>query len=195
MADREDHRTLEVLEEISIDQRVTQRTLSQRLGMSLGMANLYMKRLAKKGYIKITTVPGKRLLRYMLTPQGLSEKTRLTYEFAEYSLRFLRGARGHMRAELSGLAERGMRRVVFCGDGELAELAYLSLEECGLDLVGVVTHAKTRGHFLGRDVQPFSALADLDWDAVIVFSEEDRDRVVERVPDDARVILLTPGPV
>ena len=90
---------------------------------------------------------------------------------------------------------RGMRRVVFCGDGELAELAYLSLEECGLDLVGVVTHAKTRGHFLGRDVQPFSALADLDWDAVIVFSEEDRDRVVERVPDDARVILLTPGPV
>src|SRR3972149_11780655 len=101
---REEHRTLEVLEEISNDHAVTQRSLSARLGISLGMANLYLKRLAHKGYIKITTVPGRRLLRYMLTPKGFAEKARLTYQFAEYSLRFLRGARATLRERFEQLS-------------------------------------------------------------------------------------------
>jgi len=192
---REAQRTLEVLEEIANDQRVTQRSLSRRLGISLGMANLYLKRLARKGYIKITTVPGKRLLRYMLTPQGLAEKTRLTYEFAEYSYRFLRGARRHMRGRLEQLAREGVRRVVLCGTSELAELAYLGVEECGLELAGVVTPGKARGRFLGRDVRPLGALREMDFDAVVAFSEEDSARIAAALPEGSRAVLLTPGPV
>jgi DNA-binding MarR family transcriptional regulator len=206
MVARDSHRTLELLEEISNDQRVTQRSLSSQLGISLGIANLYLKRLAKKGYIKMTTVPGQRLLRYMLTPQGLSEKSRLTYEFAAYSYRFLRSARSHMCSEFERLKQAGLRRVVLCGTGELAELAYLAMAESGLELAGVVAapvvspaggrieRKEPRHHFLGRQVLPFAALGGLQFDGVVAFSEEERAAVAPHVPGGKELVVLTPGP-
>lgn len=189
----EAHRTLEVLEEISSDERVTQRSLSRRLGISLGMANIYLKRLVRKGYIKVTTVPGKRLLRYMLTRQGLAEKTRLTYEFAEYSYRFLRSARSNMLAAFKRLSEQGVRRVGFLGTGELAELAYLALVESDLTLVGVVSSDGAPASFLGHKVLRPSALREMDVDAIAVFSPEDLRWAAEKVGQRIRLICLAPG--
>lgn len=192
---RDSHRTLEVLEEISTDGRVTQRTLSHRLGISLGIANLYMKRLAKKGYIKITTVPGKRLLRYMLTPQGLAEKTRLTYEFASYSYRYLGSARRQIHGEFERLRQEGVQRVVLCGTGELSELAYLSMVESGLELAGVVAEKSGGRKFLGREVAAFNALPQMAFDAVIALSQAELLSVAQFIPDGKRVALVGPAAV
>lgn len=63
-------RDLLLLSEVERDGAVTQRSLSTKLGVALGLTNLYLKRLARKGYIKITTIPSHRA-RYLLTPQGL----------------------------------------------------------------------------------------------------------------------------
>ena len=54
-------RELELLTEISEDQGVTQRALAKKLGIALGLTNLYIKRLARKGYIKIVNVKRSRL--------------------------------------------------------------------------------------------------------------------------------------
>jgi hypothetical protein len=193
---RESHRTLEVLEEISANRDVTQRSLSHRLDISLGMANLYLRRLAKKGDIKITTVPGKRLLRYMLTPQGFATKSKLTYEFATYSYRYLRGAREHMRQELEQLKQEGRERVVLCGQGELAEIAYLAMLEGGLKLAGVVAGSggvKAGSHqtFLGHQVVPCESLKALEFDAVVAFSNEDGQAIAPFVTNQ-RMVLLAP---
>ena len=110
-------RDLEILTAIAEGHPLTQRDLAERMGIALGLANLYLKRLARKGFIKITDFPRKpaarKRLRYLLTPQGISEKTRLTYEHVAYSL--------------SLLPEGGMKRIALCGTGEAAELAYLTL--------------------------------------------------------------------
>ncbi len=184
-------RTLSMLREIDSDERVTQRSLSRRVGISLGLANVYLKRLAKKGYIKITTVPGSRLLRYMLTPQGVKEKTRLTFEFALYSLQFIRDARRHMREQLKGLADAGAKRVAICGTSELAELACLALQELGLELAGVVSASRVQGSFLGSSVIAVDQIDTIDFDAVLAFSEEERLAVVDCVADGRPVLLLT----
>jgi len=189
----DDQRTREVLEEIVGDRELTQRTLSQRIGMSLGMANLYLKRLARKGLIKITTVPGRRLLRYMLTPKGLAEKARLTYEFAEYSLRFLQTGREYMRKRFRRLAEAGRMHVVFCHDPQLAErgeLAYLALVECGLQLAGVVSRTESPDTFLGREVRGLDALKRMRFDAVVAFCEADRQAVRKWVAKKQELVLL-----
>jgi len=189
----ETQRTLALLREIENHEHVTQRSLSKRLGISLGLANVYLKRLAKKGYIKITTVPSSRLLRYVLTPQGLQAKTRLTYEFARYSYQFIRDARRHMREELERLAERGVRRLVLCGTEELSELAYLAAEEAGLEVVAVVRGKQSRARFLGRAVLPPETLAGLDYDAVIAFSEEDAAAMRAYAGRGKEVLLLAGG--
>ena len=69
-------RDLLLLSEVERDGAVTQRSLSTKLGVALGLTNLYLKRLARKGYIKVTTIPSHRA-RYVLTPQGFAEESRL----------------------------------------------------------------------------------------------------------------------
>jgi len=113
--ERYQERELEILTAIGEGQPLTQRALAQRLGVALGLTNLYLKRLAKKGYIKIVEFPRKpaarKRLRYLLTPKGIAEKTRLTYEHVTYSLNLYRRARQTLREFLGLLPASGIKRI------------------------------------------------------------------------------------
>ena len=54
--DVEDRRNLQALEAIAADAQITQRTLAGRLGMALGLTNIYLRRLVRKGYVKCVNV-------------------------------------------------------------------------------------------------------------------------------------------
>src|SRR5215217_2505943 len=128
--DVESRRDLRLLEELEQEATITQRTLASRLGMALGLTNLYLKRLIRKGYVKCVTVAPNRLV-YLVTPRGLTRKARLTYEFMKYSLDFYRDARHHLRRSLTEAVGR-QRRVAIYGTGDAAELVFLLLKEMGL---------------------------------------------------------------
>src|SRR3972149_44659 len=102
-------RELELLTEIAKGQGVTQRALAKKLGMALGLTNLYIKRLARKGYVKIVNVKRSRL-KYLLTPRGIAEKARLAYQYVEYSLSYYTQLRETFRQRLSPLSLSGGRR-------------------------------------------------------------------------------------
>ena len=85
-------RGMGVLSAVESDAQVTQRKLSSELGIALGLANLYLKRCVRKGWIKIGQVPMRRYA-YYLTPQGFTEKARLTGEYLSWNLEFFRRAR------------------------------------------------------------------------------------------------------
>lgn len=161
------HRDLRLLEAVHQDSHVTQRSLASRLGIALGLANIYLKRMIRKGYIKVVNVQPNRIS-YLITPRGIAEKMRLTYEFMDYSLHLYSEVRQHLRTALQACAEAGTR-VAICGSGEAAELAYLSLKESGLEPVAVFD--VNGGHeFLGMPVRPVSEHAAVDYDLMIVAS-------------------------
>jgi DNA-binding MarR family transcriptional regulator len=159
-------RELEILSAIEEGTPLTQRLLAQRLGVAVGLTNLYLKRLAHKGLIKVAGFPkrpaARKRLRYVLTPRGLTEKTRLTYEHVAYALSLYRRTRQTLRESLARLPGDGRSRVALYGAGEAAELAYLTLKESGREPVGVYTE-EGGGHFIAFPVQK---LADLDPDSV-----------------------------
>ena len=161
-------RDLRLLEALHGDQKITQRSLSTKLGIALGLTNLYLKRLVRKGYVKCVTVPRNRM-RYLVTPRGIAEKTRLSYEFMEHSLRLYRETRQHLHSSLQGLVTDGCNRIAIYGTGEPAELAYISLKELGLEPVAVFD-AKSGGSFLGMPVRPLSQHISIDYDVMIVAS-------------------------
>ncbi|HKZ08685.1 MAG TPA: winged helix-turn-helix transcriptional regulator [Methylomirabilota bacterium] len=168
---RDAERDLEILTAIEEGHPLTQRALAQRLGVALGLANLYVKRLVTKGYVKVREFPSKpaarKRFRYVLTPRGVAEKSRLTYDYMTYSLSLYRRARTNLREAMAGLPERGMKRIALLGTGEAAELAYLTLREFGLEPVGVFA-PEAGGLFLGATVRPVADLAGEDLDGVIV---------------------------
>ena len=163
--DVEAHRDLRVLEAIQQNSRLTQRGLANKLGMALGLANIYLKRMIHKGYIKCVNVQPNRIS-YLITPRGIAEKARLTYEFMDYSLHLYGEVRQHLRTALHECAAAG-KRVAFCGSGEAAELAYLSLKESGLDPVAIFDQEGGRD-FLGIRVLPIADHASVEFDMIIV---------------------------
>src|SRR6187431_1134461 len=149
--DVEAHRDLRLLEAVHEDSRVTQRGLASKLGIALGLANIYLKRMIHKGYIKVVNVQPNRIT-YLITPRGIAEKVRLTYEFMDYSLHLYGVVRQHLREALQGCAD-AKKRVAIYGRGEAAEIAYLSLRECGLEPVAIFD-ATDGEDFLGVPVRP-----------------------------------------
>lgn len=171
---REGQRDLVLLSEVERNAAVTQRSLSSKLGVALGLTNLYLKRLARKGYIRIRASPGNRI-QYLLTPQGLGEKSRLTNQYIKYSLSYYRDIRIRLKGMLSPLDGVSGQRVVIYGTGELAELAYLSLRDLNLTCVGFVDGA-SRGSFLSYPVLTPDGLRDGQFDCVLIAD-------IERGPD------------
>lgn len=133
---KDDHLTLELLDAIEQRSDVSQRHLAAKLGIALGLTNSYLKRCARKGYVKVKEVPANRYL-YYLTPKGFAEKSRLTAQFLSTSLTFYRQS-AESCSELYLLCEhRGWRKVVLCGVSDLAEIAYTRSAANAVDVVGM----------------------------------------------------------
>ena len=89
--DPEESLTLEILDTVQRNEQLSQRHLSRQLGVALGLANSYLKRCVRKGWVKVQQAPANRYL-YYLTPTGFAEKSRLTAEYLSTSLGFYREA-------------------------------------------------------------------------------------------------------
>ncbi|MEW6408747.1 MAG: winged helix-turn-helix transcriptional regulator [Nitrospirota bacterium] len=187
---KDDEVTLRLLNEISQDSTLTQRKLSTRLGVALGLTNALIKRLVKKGYIKITTIPKNRI-KYLITPKGIKEKTRLTYEYTICSIHYLKNARENIVKSLSVLSKKGVNDVLFCGDGEMAELVHISLGECNLNLVGVIDDKKVGKSFHGHKISDFDDIDKLKFDAIIITSDRDEEgyynKLIEQHVDQDKI--------
>lgn len=167
---RSQYRELRVLEILSDGEPLTQRALATRLGVALGLANLYVKRLVRKGYLKCLNVQPNRI-RYLLTPQGMAEKARLTYAFIGYSLEMYSHARGQVREALRKAAAHGTARIAIFGAGEAAELTYLTLREQGFEPVAIFDHV-AGAPFLGHPVLAIADHAAVDFNILVVATLE-----------------------
>src|ERR1044072_2908662 len=180
--DVEAHRDLRLLEAVHEDSRVTQRGLASKLGIALGLANIYLKRMIHKGYIKCVNVQPNRIS-YLITPRGIAQKARLTYEFMDYSLHLYGEVRQHLRGVLQECAA-AHRRVAIYGRGEAAELAYLSLKEFGLEPVAIFDGESGREWVLGMPVRPISEHREVGFDLMISATlERSSDHVAALVRD------------
>ena len=88
MLDKSDY--LNILRQIKYSSKLTQRELATKLGFSLGKLNYCLKELKKKGLIKISNFEkNQNKLRYLyiLTPKGMTQKTRLTIRFMKLKMK------------------------------------------------------------------------------------------------------------
>jgi len=118
--DLEDPRKLELLEVLVDEPEVRQVDLATRLGVAAGTVNWLIKRLVSKGYIKVKRV-GQWRWRYLLTPQGIAEKARLTELYIHDSMSVYRRTRQEARMLLGQVRAEGCTRVYVDG-GEKNDL-------------------------------------------------------------------------
>jgi DNA-binding MarR family transcriptional regulator len=175
----QDLKYLQLVQELSEERGLTQRDLFLRLGMAQGLVNRYLKRLAQKGWIKLTTAPPKRML-YWLTPKGMTEKTRLTYEFVAHTYKLFREAHRNASNHLNRLAHDGIRRIVFYGAEPAAEVAAMSLVENRLTLAGIVDEDVKGTTFLDQKVLGIDELDQLNFDCILLVKHSRKDDSILR---------------
>ena len=131
------YRELRLLLEVEDKPDATQRELSQRVGIALGLTNVMLRNLAQKGYLRSTQANWKRWL-YALTPEGFSHKIRLTVAYIHRVLDHYQNVRQTLREQLEPLALNAESRVAIYGTGEFAELVYLGLRDLGIEEIAVL---------------------------------------------------------
>jgi DNA-binding MarR family transcriptional regulator len=174
------HRSLQILDELANNDSLTQRDLASRLGIALGLVNSYIKNLVAKGYLTVKAIPPKRYA-YYLTPKGITEKTRLTYDLLHDYTRVYREARKNLQQLFHDLQKSGMKRIVFAGADEVAEIAYITLQETDLELVGVLDGESSGRKFFGREIQPLSAVRQMEYDSIVVTTYLKRDAMTREL--------------
>jgi DNA-binding MarR family transcriptional regulator len=170
--DQDELRTLKLLEAVDSRESPTQRELARDLNISLGLVNAFIKRLSKKGYFKITHIPKNRV-KYLLTPKGALEKSRLTYRYIRYSVGFYREIREMLVTLFGRLEQEGVQRITLYGCGEVAELAHLFLQNTSIKLGGVFDQKPDGLVFFGHMVKSYEQLAQDGYEYVLLTQTED----------------------
>jgi len=123
----------ELLNEIAKDSMVTQASLSKRLGIAVGSVNWYIKRLIKRGYVKVSHLDRTRL-KYDLTPEGMSVFTERAMQYAKDSLTIYKRFRQMAKEIVLELNKRKVNQVYLEGDDEIMDILRLTCLEAGMTL-------------------------------------------------------------
>ena len=175
-SEKESHLTLELLQAIEQRDNISQRHLAQTMGVALGLANSYLKRCVNKGLIKMKTAPANRYL-YYLTPQGFTEKARLTGEFLTTSLALFRQSGDEYAGVFSNCISDSQKKVLFAGLSDLTEIAYMRSLQSDIEVVGVFQSPPSSPTFF--DLQVADDLTRFDqFDVVVMTSMEQTNELL-----------------
>jgi DNA-binding MarR family transcriptional regulator len=122
---------MRLLESIERDPDITQASLATQMDVAVGTVNWHLKRLIEKGYVKIKRAERKKL-RYIITPEGIALRARLTVDYIDQQFRLYRTTREKVRAYLEEVRRLGHRQVRLVGEGDVADICRLSCLEQGI---------------------------------------------------------------
>lgn len=178
--DNRDVKTLQILEEIAVNHDVSQRSLARKLDVSLGMVNSFVKHLTAKGYFRAKALPKERV-RYILTPEGAAEKTRLAYDYIKYSFDLYKKSYGIIQETLKELAGSGVRTVAIYGVGVISELICQEVSNLGIGISALIDNANKGKVFYGRKAIGLDDMGTVAFDRFILAVCDNQQYSVERI--------------
>lgn len=178
----EEIRDLRFLEELEKNPIVSQRELSHKFGIALGVTNACLKRMARKGLIRIRGF-NHRKIGYYVTPKGFAEKAKLTFDLISHIVQHYSELKKIISERLLEMQSKGLKRVVFYGVSDEMEVAYVTLQGVTMKLVGIVEDdEKVKPQIIfGYEIEPVSRVQELKPDAILITSLTENDKKKDRL--------------
>ena len=175
-------RDLRLLEELEKNPIISQRELSHKFGIALGLTNACLKRMARKGWVRIRGFDHRRI-GYYLTPKGFVEKSRLTFHLVSGIVQHYSELKKIISQRLLEMQRNGLHRVVFYGVSDEMEVAYVTLQGVNLKLVGIVEDDEkvVPEIIFGFEIEPVSRVQELKPDCILITSLTENGQKRERV--------------
>jgi DNA-binding MarR family transcriptional regulator len=170
-------RDLRLLEELEKNPIVSQRELSHKFGIALGVTNACLKRMARKGLIRIRGL-NHRKIGYYLTPKGFAEKAKLTLHLISHIVQHYAELKKIISQRLIEIQRDGLQRIVFYGVSDEMEVAYITLQGANLKLVGIVEDDEkvTPQIIFGHEIEPVSRIQELKPDCILITSLSENEK-------------------
>ena len=146
---------LDTLLEIKQNPSLSQRSLSRKLNISLGLTNAIIKNLIHRGWLKVKKDTGRKLL-YIITPEGMANVSRLMYTRFQETLHYYHYTKDLLTAYLLKLYQQGEKTINIYGTGQLAEITYYAGISTPLKLNAIITDDSSKKIFLGHEVLTLS---------------------------------------
>lgn len=146
---------------------VSQRSLARSAGIALGLANVVLQDLIRKGYVRVAD-PSDGGVRYVITARGISEKVRMVSAHHARNTQFYAETRDGVDERLRALSAgwpadcprvNGRKPIGLYGAAHAAEISYVCIQQSDLTVSAVFDENVPR-RFFGMDVQPLSSLAN-----------------------------------
>jgi DNA-binding MarR family transcriptional regulator len=178
----EEMRNLRILQELERNPLVSQRVLSCKFNMALGLTNACLNRMSKRGWIRVEGL-NRRRVEYYLTAKGISEKAKLTLKMISRTMEQYSELKKIISNRLLEMKREGMQRIVFYGVGDEMEVSYVTLQGLSLNLVGIVEDdEKCRPQIIfGYELEPVSRIRELKPDGVLITSLVEIDLKKEKI--------------
>src|SRR3990172_671174 len=167
-------RDLRFLEELEKNPVISQRELSHKFNIALGVTNACLKKMAQKGWIQVQGL-NRRKIGYYLTPKGFAEKAKLTFHLISYTAQHYSELKKRIGQKFLGMEREGLERIVFYGVSDEMEVAYITLQGVNLRLVGIVEDdEKFKSQVIfGYELERVSQIKELEPDGVLITSLTD----------------------
>ena len=146
---------LDTLLELKENPSLSQRSLSRKLNISLGLTNAIIKNLISRGWLKAKKDTGRKLL-YIITPKGMANVSSLMYNRFQETLHYYHYTKDLLTAYLIKLYQKGERAINIYGTGQLAEITYYAGISTPLKLNAIISDDPSKKKFLGHEVLTLS---------------------------------------
>ena len=178
----ESMRDLQFLEELEKTPNLSQRELSNKFGIALGVTNACLKRMVRRGWIRLTKVPPRRI-GYYLTPKGFAEKARLTMTFLSYNIHHYSNLKAMITEKLLEMESQGVKRVIFWGVSDEMEITYVTLQGTEMELVAIVddNDGVNGKNILGKKIKNPDVIDSLKPDAILITSILNNKKILRKL--------------
>jgi len=185
MANQEEITQYNILQSLENGEQTSQRQLSSQLGINVASINFALKKLTKRGLVKMLGANPRRM-QYILTPKGIAEKTQLAYKFFDRNFHFYKAVRKDVEDKISSIPFNDKKRVALYGVTDLMELAYLVIQDKELELVAIVDD-EMKIRIFGYHVIDTEELNNYSPDFLLLTKELSADEI-KQVPVSTKVV-------
>jgi len=177
-------RELNLLQELERNPIISQRELSHKFGIALGVTNACLKRMARRGWIRMMN-QNRGKIGYFLTPKGFAEKAKLTIHLISWTVQHYSTLKDIIGERLLEMQKKGVERIVFYGVSDEMEIAYVTLQRLNLKLVGIVEDGEkiNKREVFGFELKGIDQVETLKPDAVLITSLTSQHEKKERLKE------------
>jgi DNA-binding MarR family transcriptional regulator len=175
-------RELNLLQELEKNPVISQRELSHKFGIALGVTNACLKRMVRRGWIRIMNFDHHKI-GYYLTPTGFAEKANLTLHLISWTVQHYSRLKQIISKKLLEMENAGVNRIVFYGVSDEMEIALITLQGTNLKLVGIVEDDEkyVSRIIFGYELERVSRIQALNPQGILITSAEGCHQKKERV--------------